>query len=62
MGVGTSAIQHNIPNSMFKNTAHRLGIHVQDIPQNTAGKSHPCGYCNLGCRYGEKQGSLVCFL
>ncbi|KAI8818375.1 uncharacterized protein EV422DRAFT_602417 [Fimicolochytrium jonesii] len=62
LGVGTDAIQHNIPNSLLMKGCQKLGMPCVSIPQNTAGKPHTCGFCGLGCPYGEKQGAHVTYL
>ena len=59
LGVSTHAIQHNKTNQTMIDGCNKLGIHITDIPQNTAGHTHSCGWCTFGCPYGEKQSSLL---
>ena len=40
----------------------KMGYHAANIPQNTAGKEHSCGWCTWGCPYGEKQGTYSTWL
>ncbi|KAA1120085.1 hypothetical protein PGT21_037134 [Puccinia graminis f. sp. tritici] len=62
MGVSTSAIVHSKANQLFLKGARTLGIHVDLIPQNTAGRAHDCGMCQRGCPFGEKQGAAQTWL
>ncbi|RHZ83175.1 hypothetical protein Glove_99g36 [Diversispora epigaea] len=62
MGVSTKAIVHDEKNKIFIEGCKRLNYHYADAPQNTAGAEHQCGWCLFGCRYGEKQGSLMTWL
>ncbi|CAG8573285.1 6782_t:CDS:2, partial [Racocetra fulgida] len=62
MGVCSDAIIHNESNKILIEGCKRLGYHYKDIPQNTAGSHHQCGWCTFGCKYGEKQGSLMTWL
>ncbi|KAI5480800.1 long chain fatty alcohol oxidase [Pseudohyphozyma bogoriensis] len=62
MGVSTSAIQHNKPNQILVSSAKKLGYHIDNIPQNTNGNPHPCGFCSFGCASCEKQGGTVTWL
>lgn len=62
LGMGTSAIKHNIPNSILQEGCKKLNYTVEDIPQNTAGHTHSCGWCTFGCPYGEKQSGLITWI
>lgn len=62
MGVSTTAIVHSKANQLFQNGARKLGIHIDVIPQNTAGRTHDCGMCQRGCPFGEKQGAAQTWL
>ncbi|POW22954.1 hypothetical protein PSHT_00757 [Puccinia striiformis] len=42
--------------------ARKIGIHIDLIPQNTAGRAHDCGMCQRGCPFGEKQGAAQTWL
>ncbi|KAF0698391.1 Aste57867_10993 [Aphanomyces stellatus] len=61
-GVSAEYIQHNSANQLLVDGCKQLNFPVQDIPQNTNGHVHACGYCTLGCPYGEKQGSHMTWL
>ena len=62
MGVSTRYVEHNINNQTLVEGARKLGYRHKDVPQNTGGKKHYCGYCTLGCGAAEKQGPVVSFL
>ncbi|KAF9905871.1 hypothetical protein BX616_000900 [Lobosporangium transversale] len=55
-------IEHNRPNALLLEGCRRLGYPTGNIPQNTGGHKHSCGWCGFGCRFGEKQGTLMTFL
>ncbi|RHZ03960.1 hypothetical protein DYB31_015115 [Aphanomyces astaci] len=61
-GVSAEAVLHNVPNQVLLDGAIKLGYPVEAVPQNTNGHVHECGFCTLGCPYGEKQGSHVTWL
>ena len=56
MGVSTEHIEHNFANSALLEGARRLGYSGHDVPQNTGGRAHLCGYCGSGCASVTKQG------
>lgn len=62
MGASTTAIKHNISNSLLALGAQRAGQPVEAVPQNTGGHVHYCGKCQFGCVSGHKQGGTVTFL
>ncbi|RHZ88433.1 hypothetical protein Glove_22g154 [Diversispora epigaea] len=62
MGVSTKAIVHDGKSKVLIEGCKQLNYHYADAPQNTAGAEHQCGWCLYGCRYGEKQGSLMTWL
>lgn len=62
MGVSTKHIVHNHGNHVLLEGARRLGYSAREVPQNTGGKQHSCGYCTLGCGPAEKQGPVVSWL
>jgi hypothetical protein len=39
--------------------ARKLGIHIDLIPQNTAGRAHDCGMCQRGCACFPKLTSIT---
>ncbi|KAI9838089.1 MAG: hypothetical protein M1819_006244 [Sarea resinae] len=62
MGVSANQIKHNHTNCVLLEGARKLGYSVKDVPQNTAGNTHYCGRCSLGCGAAEKQGPAVTWL
>lgn len=62
MGVSTKHIDHNLNNQILDEGARKLGYSRKDVPQNTGGNTHYCGYCTMGCGAAEKQGPVVSFL
>ncbi|KAL9596783.1 MAG: hypothetical protein Q9179_004494 [Wetmoreana sp. 5 TL-2023] len=62
MGVSTKYIEHNENNLVLIEGARRLGFSAKEVPQNTGGNKHYCGYCTLGCGAAEKQGPVVSWL
>ncbi|KAL9596087.1 MAG: hypothetical protein Q9219_006035 [cf. Caloplaca sp. 3 TL-2023] len=62
MGVSTKYIEHNENNRILLEGARKLGFSAKEVPQNTGGSKHYCGYCTLGCGAAEKQGPVVSWL
>ncbi|KAI4255103.1 MAG: hypothetical protein LQ352_002732 [Teloschistes flavicans] len=62
MGVSTKYIEHNENNRVIIEGARKLGFAAKEVPQNTGGNKHYCGYCTLGCGAAEKQGPVVSWL
>ncbi|KAL8628457.1 hypothetical protein Q9189_005867, partial [Teloschistes chrysophthalmus] len=62
MGVSTKHIEHNENNRVIIEGARKLGYAAKEVPQNTGGNKHYCGYCTLGCGAAEKQGPVVSWL
>jgi choline dehydrogenase-like flavoprotein len=62
MGVSTEHITHNKNNHVLLEGARRLGMAAKEVPQNTGGQRHYCGYCTMGCGSCEKQGPAVSYL
>lgn len=62
MGVSTKHIDHSTNNQILDEGARKLGFSHRDVPQNTGGNTHYCGYCTMGCGAAEKQGPVVSFL
>ncbi|KAL1919477.1 uncharacterized protein VTP21DRAFT_2170 [Calcarisporiella thermophila] len=62
IGATTENIKHNVANSVFIEGCRTMGYHFDNIPQNTGGQPHECGWCGYGCRYGVKQGTLMTWL
>ena len=61
MGVSTKGIRHNFANRTLLEGSRRLGYEAKEVPQNTGGKEHYCGYCTVGCASTTKNGPAVCF-
>lgn len=61
MGVSTKGIRHNFGNRTLLEGSRRLGYAAKEVPQNTGGKEHYCGYCTYGCASATKNGPAVCF-
>ncbi|KAF9107579.1 hypothetical protein BGX29_005938 [Mortierella sp. GBA35] len=55
-------IKHNTANQLLLEGCRKLGYPTKNIPQNTGGQEHSCGWCGFGCRFGEKQGTMMTFL
>ncbi|KAI9496132.1 hypothetical protein BDB00DRAFT_758945 [Zychaea mexicana] len=62
IGASTEGIKHNGPNQVMLNGCRYLGYNVFDIPQNTGGHSHECGWCYCGCADGIKNGTMNTWL
>lgn len=62
MGVSTKYIEHNENNRVILEGGRKLGFGVKEVPQNTGGNKHYCGYCTHGCGAAEKQGPVVSWL
>ncbi|KAG0210959.1 hypothetical protein BGX28_008667 [Mortierella sp. GBA30] len=62
LGISDKFLKHNTANRLLLEGCHKLGYPTKDIPQNTGYQEHSCGWCGLGCRYGEKQGTMMTFL
>jgi hypothetical protein len=61
MGATTTGIKHNFANRTLLEGSRRLGYEAKEVPQNTGGKEHYCGYCTYGCAGATKNGPAVCF-
>ncbi|KAF9437014.1 hypothetical protein BGZ76_002284 [Entomortierella beljakovae] len=62
LGISDKYLTHNKSNSHLLEGCRKLGYPTSNIPQNTGHQEHSCGWCTFGCRYGEKQGTLMTFL
>ncbi|KAG0170462.1 hypothetical protein DFQ28_002085 [Apophysomyces sp. BC1034] len=62
LGASTAGIQHNKSNQVLIDGCKALGYHIADIPQNTHGKAHNCGFCFAGCKDGVKNGTMNTWL
>lgn len=59
IGVGESYTSTN--GAIFERGCHALGYDVTVIPRNVKG-CEDCGFCNFGCAFGAKQGTLKTYL
>lgn len=57
MGASTDCITHSHSNKVILDGASKLGYSAKPLDQNTNNKSHSCGLCHLGCKWGVKQSS-----
>ncbi|GAB5493529.1 MAG: GMC family oxidoreductase [Phototrophicaceae bacterium] len=48
-------------NAMLERGLVKLGYHMDTIPRNVKG-CEECGFCNYGCSFGAKQGTLKTYL
>jgi len=62
LGISDKFLKHNTANRLLLEGCHKLGYPTKDIPQNTGHQEHSCGWCGFGCRFGEKQGTMMTFL
>ncbi|KAG0063593.1 hypothetical protein BGZ89_009770 [Linnemannia elongata] len=62
LNISDKYIKHNTANSLLLEGCRKLGYPTKNIPQNTGGQEHSCGWCGFGCRFGEKQGTMMTFL
>ncbi|CAG8767192.1 38874_t:CDS:2 [Gigaspora margarita] len=62
LGVNTNNIVQNESNKILIDGCKKIGAPVVTVPQNSASKSHECGWCGFGCRYGEKQSVVMTYL
>ncbi|KAI9252540.1 GMC oxidoreductase-domain-containing protein [Helicostylum pulchrum] len=62
IGASTEGIVHNKSNQVLIDGCKILGYPVADIPQNTGGKSHECGFCYTGCKGGIKNSTMNTWL
>lgn len=58
---------HNPQNQALWRGSEQLGEHVEVIARNVEGctahpGTHSCGYCGMGCRRGNKRGTLATYL
>jgi choline dehydrogenase-like flavoprotein len=62
MGVSDKHIRHNHGNNALIEGSRKLGMACKNVPQNTGGNEHYCGYCTMGCGAAQKQGPVVTWL
>lgn len=61
MNVNTDESQPNRNNILLAQGSEALGYNVETIPRNVKG-CEECGFCNFGCSFGAKQGTLKTYL
>lgn len=59
VGASTAGLTHNHQNHVMLEGCKKLGWKVDVAPQNTAGKTHACGQCHLGCGSAGKRGPTI---
>ncbi|KAL0091747.1 hypothetical protein J3Q64DRAFT_1875079, partial [Phycomyces blakesleeanus] len=62
LGAETSGIKHCGGNQVLIDGCKKLGYDVRDIPQNTGGRPHECGWCYAGCKDGVKNSTANSWL
>jgi len=62
MGASAAHIEHNKTNRVLLEGGRRLGFAVKEVPQNTGGTKHYCGYRTYGCGSCQKAGPTVSYL
>ncbi|MBV9102411.1 MAG: GMC family oxidoreductase [Candidatus Eremiobacteraeota bacterium] len=60
--LGLTVASHNRNNAVIVRGCERLGWHWQLIRRNASGCGDGCGYCGLGCAYGNKRSTAATFL
>ncbi|KAJ4899891.1 Long-chain-alcohol oxidase FAO4A [Raphanus sativus] len=61
MGVQCGFVEEGFNNEVLRKGCEELGLQVKNIPRN-ASKDHYCGFCSLGCKKGQKQGTSETWL
>ena len=61
MNVGVEETFINVNNTLLERGCEALGYDVTPIPRNVKG-CEECGFCNFGCTFGAKQGTLKTYL
>ncbi|CAN8325246.1 unnamed protein product [Cochlearia groenlandica] len=61
MGVQCGFVEEGFNNEILRKGCEELGLPVKNIPRN-APLDHYCGYCCLGCKKGQKQGTSETWL
>jgi choline dehydrogenase-like flavoprotein len=59
--ISTDESHPNANNRLFAEGCEKLGYQVGVIPRNVKG-CEDCGFCNYGCSFGAKQGTLKTYL
>ncbi|VYS63238.1 unnamed protein product [Arabidopsis thaliana] len=61
MGVQCGFVEEGFNNEILRKGSEKLGLPVKNIPRN-APSDHYCGFCCLGCKKGQKQGTSETWL
>ncbi|HEX3465827.1 MAG TPA: GMC family oxidoreductase N-terminal domain-containing protein [Candidatus Elarobacter sp.] len=61
LGVTVSA-KHNRNNAVIADGCAKLGWDARPIPRNADCNDERCGYCGLGCAYGNKRSTAATYL
>ncbi|WZY68931.1 hypothetical protein YC2023_001171 [Brassica napus] len=61
MGVQCEFLEEGFNNEILRKGCENLGLPVKNIPRN-APSDHYCGFCCLGCKKGQKQGTSETWL
>lgn len=61
MGVQCGFVEEGFNNEILRKGCEELGLPVKNIPRN-APSDHYCGFCCLGCKKGQKQGTSETWL
>ncbi|KAF8107611.1 hypothetical protein N665_0119s0073 [Sinapis alba] len=61
MGVQCGFEEEGFNNEVLRKGCEELGLQVKNIPRN-ASSDHYCGFCSLGCKKGQKQGTSETWL
>ncbi|KAJ1552028.1 hypothetical protein HK405_012977 [Cladochytrium tenue] len=62
MGVTAENIYHSQQNQILFDGCQKAGYPCDTVPQNSGGVDHRCGFCSMGCPYGEKLGTHATWL
>ncbi|KNE67968.1 hypothetical protein AMAG_13146 [Allomyces macrogynus ATCC 38327] len=60
--IGTAEIKHNKSKTILFDGCKKLGLYVEDFPQNARNQPHECGDCGFGCTRAMKQSSALTWL